>query len=404
MLARQIPIDSSMKQGVTLDLNRCTLTYPVPGRYDRWLTYDVGRCLCSLEGTLTLMPVLTRETLFEFAQSLLSSGGADEHEAETVARSLVDSNLRGHDSHGVMRIPFYLAGLKKGVLKSGARLSVFQECPAFIATDGGWGFGQVVARELTEKLITIARKTGAVVGTLRHSAHIGRLGEYAELATAQGMAVLVSANTHGAAQRVAPVGGKRPRLGTNPLCMGMPGGKSGPFILDFGTSATAEGKVRVKKIAGQPVPEGWVLDPEGKPTTDPNQLYGDPPGTILPMGGDQAYKGFGLSFLIEMFCGALSAGQCAYADPPPPIGNCAFFLVIDPARCNMADHLLREVSALEDYVREVPLIDGVASVTLPGDPERLTLAERSANGISLDDGNWQALTGLAAELGVAVPE
>ena len=95
------------------------------------------------------------------------------------------------------------------------------------------------------------------------------------------------ANTDGAAQRVAPVGGKRPRLGTNPLCIGVPGGKDGPFILDFGTSATAEGKVRVKRIAGDEVPPGWILDPDGHPTTDPNQLYGEPPGTILPMGGDR---------------------------------------------------------------------------------------------------------------------
>src|SRR3569832_2672014 len=141
------------------------------------------------------------------------------------------------------------------------------------------------------------------------------------MAAAQKMAAIVCANTHGAAPRVAPVGGKRPRLGTNPLCIGMPGGKEGPFVMDFGTSATAEGKVRVKKIAGQPVPLGWILDPDGKPTTDPNQLYGDPPGTILPMGGDQAYKGFGLAFMIELLAGGLSGGPCAFPNPPAPVGN-----------------------------------------------------------------------------------
>jgi LDH2 family malate/lactate/ureidoglycolate dehydrogenase len=349
------------------------------------------------------MPVVTRDSLFQFAKALLSAGGADDFEARTVADSLVESNLRGHDSHGVMRIPFYLARVKEGALKSGARLNVLDDAPALLVGDGGWGFGQVVARELTELLIDRARNAGAAVGTLKRSAHIGRLGEYAELAAAKGMASLISANTHGAAQRVAPLGGKRPRLGTNPLCMGMPGGADGPFILDFGTSATAEGKVRVKKIAGQSVPEGWLLDPDGKPTTDPNQLYGDPPGTILPMGGNQAYKGFGLAFLIEMFCGALSGGQCAYPDPPPPVGNCAFFLVIDPARCGMAVHLKTEVSALEKYVRGVPLMDGAGPVTLPGDPERRTRDERERNGVPLDDGNWNALAKLATELGVPVP-
>jgi uncharacterized oxidoreductase len=349
------------------------------------------------------MPSFTRDALFQFAQALLSAGGTDEFEARTVAHSLVESNLRGHDSHGVMRIPYYLAALKGGSLKSAARLTILHDAPAMLVADGGWGFGQVVARELTERLIDRARETGAAVGTLKRSAHIGRLGEYAEIAAEQGMASLVSANTHGAGQRVAPVGGKRPRLGTNPLCMGMPGGEGGPFVLDFGTSATAEGKVRVKKIAGQLVPEGWLLDPDGKPTTDPNQLYGSPPGTILPMGGNQAYKGFGLAFLIEMFCGALSGGQCAYPDPPTPVGNCAFFLVIDPARCGMGEHLKSDVSALEKYVRGVPLIDGAGTITLPGDPERRTRDERERNGIPLDDGNWTALANLAVELGVPVP-
>ncbi len=248
-----------------------------------------------------------------------------------------------------------------------------------------------------------AAETGIACGTLRQSAHIGRLGEYAEMAAEKQMTALICANTHGAAQRVAPVGGKRPRLGTNPLCIGFPGGKEGPFILDFGTSATAEGKVRVKRIAGQEVPSGWLLDPDGQPTTDPNQLYGDPPGTILPMGGDQAYKGFGLAFMIEMLCGALSGGMCAYPDPPPPIGNCALFVVIDPNQLAGRDHLAKEVSQLENYVRSVPRIDGVDQVTLPGDPERRVLKERTEQGIPLDEGNWSALIDLAKSLNVELP-
>jgi len=349
------------------------------------------------------MPVLRCDVLLEFAQSLLSAGGADDEEADIVAGSLVESNLRGHDSHGVMRIPFYLQRIRDGILQAGARLTIAHDAPAALTGDGNWGFGQVVAGELMHRLIDRARNTGAVVGTLRHSAHIGRLGEYAELAAENGMAALITANTHGAAQRVAPVGGKRPRLGTNPLCMGMPGGQDGPFVLDFGTSATAEGKVRVKRIAGENVPDGWILDPEGRPTNDPAQLYGDPPGTILPMGATQAYKGFGLAFLIEMFCGGLSGGQCAYSDPPPPVGNCAFFLVVDPQQLGMAEHLQREVGALENYVRGVPLIDGVERVTLPGDPERNTREQRMASGIPLDEGNWKALLDLSGELNVSPP-
>lgn len=349
------------------------------------------------------MPVIAPALLIEFAVQLLSKGGADAEESGIVADSLVQANLRGHDSHGVMRIPFYLQNVKSGRLHAGARLSILRETPSVLVTDGDWGFGQVLARDLTNRLIAKAANTGIACGSLRQSAHIGRLGEYAEMAAAKEMASIIVANTHGGAPRVAPVGGKRPRLGTNPLCMGMPRASGGPFVLDFGTSATAEGKVRVKHIAGQPIPLGWVLDPDGKPTTNPAMLYGDPPGTILPMGGDQAYKGFGLSFLIEMFCGGLSGGPCVGPNPPPPLGNEAIFIVIDPKLFCGVDHLFQQVTGLEDFVRSVPLIDGVKEVTLPGDPERRVLADRTAKGIPLDDGNWQALLKLAGELNVAVP-
>ncbi len=346
------------------------------------------------------MPTVTAADLKDFAASLLSAGGATDEEARVVANSLVGANLRGHDSHGVMRIPFYVGRVSEGILQPGSTLTIENETPSGLVADGGWGFGQVLSIDLTERLIAKAGETGIACGTLRRSAHIGRLGEYAEMATAKNMIAMIIANTHGAAQRVAPVGGKRPRLGTNPLCIGVPHGKNGPFVLDFGTSATAEGKVRVKKIAGEEVPAGWILDPEGNPTTDPNQLYGNPPGTIRPMGGDQAYKGFGLSFMIELLCGSLSGGQCAYPDPPPPTGNCAMFVVISPARFAGMPHLQQEVGQLEGYVRTVPRIDGVDEIILPGDPERRTLADREANGIPLDKGNWTALTELAEKLGV----
>jgi hydroxycarboxylate dehydrogenase B len=349
------------------------------------------------------VPTLSAAELQSFTESLFQAAGVEAGSAKIVAASLVDANLRGHDSHGVMRVPFYIGSLKNGKLDPKAQLTVVNETPCSLVCDGGWGLGQVLARDLTARLIAKCQTVAVAVGTLRQSTHIGRLGEYAEQAAEQGMMSLIVANTHGAAQRVAPVGGKRPRLGTNPICLGMPGGEHGPFIFDIGTSATAEGKVRVKKIAGMPVPLGWILDPDGKPTTDPNQLYGDPPGTILPLGGDQAYKGFGLAFMIEMMCGGLSGGQCAYANPPPPVGNCAFFFVLNPAFFGGHEHLRKEVAQLEQYVRSVPKINEAAEIFLPGDPERKTKEQRSQSGVPLDDGNWKALVDLAVQLGVPVP-
>jgi uncharacterized oxidoreductase len=350
------------------------------------------------------VPLVDEQTLRHFAADLMKAGGASERDAEVVSESLVQANLRGHDSHGVMRVPSYLQNVQNGRINPGRSLEVIKESPGTVVGDGGWGFGQVISHELMERLIEKASTQGVASGTLRRTAHIGRLGEYAELAAARNMASMIVANTHGAAHRVAPVGAKAPRLGTNPICMGMPGGAEGPFVMDFGTSATAEGKVRVKRIAGQPVPPGLILDAEGNPSTDPNVIYGDPPGTILPMGGIQAYKGFGLAFMIEMLSGGLSGGQCSMPEPPPPLGNCAVFVLFDPELFAGFGHLQQEVSQLETFVRSSPPIDPSQPVTLPGDPELRTLKQRSQSGIPLDEGNWKALTDLAVELGVPVPE
>jgi uncharacterized oxidoreductase len=349
------------------------------------------------------LPVFKDAELTQFSSSLFRAAGVPQAQSDLVARSLVESNLRGHDSHGVMRVPFYIGKVLDGTLNPQATLIVEKESPSSLMCDGGWGLGQVLSQDLMQRLIAKCQTSAIVCGTLRRACHIGRLGEYAEMAAAKGFTAMVIANNHGAAQRVAPVGGKRPRLGTNPICIGMPGGAKGPFVFDIGTSATAEGKVRVKKIAGQSVPLGWILDPDGKPTTDPNQLYGNPPGTILPLGGDQAYKGFGLAFMIEMLAGGFSGGQCAFPNPPPPLGNCAMFWVMNPEFFGGSQHIQQEVGQLETYVREVPRIEGVAQVTLPGDPERNTLQARREAGIPLDEGNWKALTDLASQLKVPVP-
>ena len=143
----------------------------------------------------------------------------------------------------------------------------------------------------------------------------------------------------------------------------------GPLVLDYGTSATAEGKVRSKRISGEQCPDGWLLDSEGHPTNDPTTLYGTPPGTILPMGGDQAFKGFALGLMIEIFTGALSGGVCVREIPINQNGNCVFMQLLDPAHLGGADHFAAEVARLTEFVRGCPKIEGVAEILLPGDPE-----------------------------------
>ena len=269
--------------------------------------------------------------------------------------------------------------------------------------DGNWGFGQTQAQRLTRKLIDMARAGGLAIGTLIRTSHVGRLGEYCEMAAAAGLVSMLMVNTHGHARRVAPPGGKAPRLGTNPLAIGAPAA-DGPLVLDFGTSATAEGKVRVKRIAGQTCPDGWLLDSEGQPTNDPNTLYGNPPGTILPMGGDQAYKGFGLGLMVEIFAGALSGGACIREVPINQNGNCVFMLVVDPGHLGGAEHFAREVSRSDRVCARLPkdrrrARDSAARRSRA----RSRWQQRTREGIPLDDGNWAELVKLAGRLGVAVP-
>jgi hydroxycarboxylate dehydrogenase B len=348
------------------------------------------------------MPTIAVDKLLKFSQALLEVGGVSPDESHIVAESLVDANVMGHDSHGVMRIPYYMDGVSKGEVKLSAPFTIIKETPSLLQADGNWGFGQVQARRLIKRLIDKAEQSGVAIGTLIHSGHIGRLGEYCQQAAAAGMVSLLMVNTHGVARRVAPPGGKAPRLGTNPIAMGVPH-PDGTLIMDFGTSATAEGKVRVKRIAGQKCPDGWLFDSDGRPTNDPQALYGNPPGTIRPFGGDQPHKGFALGLMVEIFAGALSGGVCIREKPINQIGNCVFALVVNPQHLGGGEHVAREIFDLVKFIRECPKVDGVAEILLPGDPERKTARRREAGGIPLDDGNWTALVQLAEKLKVPLP-
>ncbi len=348
------------------------------------------------------MPNISAEILNRFANQLLQAGGVGATEAALVGESLVAANLRGHDSHGVMRIPYYLDAVAKKEVVPDAPFTVLRESAAILAADGHWGFGQTQATRLAERLIEKANVAGIAVGTLIRSSHVGRLGEYCELAAAAGLVSQIMVNTHGHARRVAPPGGTAPRLGTNPLAIGVPHAE-GPLVLDFGTSATAEGKVRVKKIAGQKCPDGWLLDSSGRPTNDPNDLYATPPGSILPMGGDQAYKGFALGLMVEIFSGALSGGVCIREKPINQNGNCVFMQFIDPKAIGGEAHFTTEVAQLTKFIRDCPRAEGVDEIMLPGDPERKTLAQRQKNGVPIDAGNWTELLKLAEKLHVAAP-
>jgi len=349
------------------------------------------------------VPTLAAEALDAFTVRLFEAAGVPNEDARMVAASLIGANLRGHDSHGVMRVPQYIGFIRDGVYQVGAPLAIETEGPALIVADGGWGLGQVQAHRLLERLIPKANAQGIAAGSARNCGHIGRLGEYAERASEQGLVLISTVNNNGSGQRVAPPGGREPRLGTNPLCVSVPT-EDEPVVLDFGTSAAAEGKVRVHYINKTPTPEGWLLDHEGRPTTDPSVLYEPPVGSIRPMGGDQAYKGFGLALVLDMIAGGFSGGRSAYPGAPPAKGNNVLFILLDPAKFAGRDTLLREATGAARFVRDTPTVEGLDAITLPGDPERMILTRRRHEGVPIADAHWAKLTELAAELNVAPPE
>ncbi len=349
------------------------------------------------------MPTFSATTLTSLARDLFLAASVPAEDAAIVANSLVDANLCGHDSHGMLRVPQYLDFLKQGIFKPGAPFTVLNETAAVVAADGNWGLGQVQAYRLLKMLLEKARVLGIAAGTLRNCGHIGRLGEYAEAAARESMAFIAAVNSHGGGRRVVPPGGTEGRISTNPICMGAPSSTS-PVVLDFGTSAVAEGKVRLSHQKNERVPEGWLVDHAGKPTTDPGVLYAEPRGNILPFGGQQMYKGFGLGLLVDLFCGGLSGGPCS--NPKFQLGgqgNAVVFIAINPAHLGGVPHFIAESDGLTEFVRSCPTAEGLPPVMLPGDPERLAKQKRLADGIPLPDGTWNLIANAAAELNVKLP-
>ncbi len=346
---------------------------------------------------------LSADALRQFVRDLFLAAGVVDSDATEVAACLVESNLRGHESHGVLRVADYLEQLKTDELRSGVEWQVLTETPAILVADGRRRLGQVLSRQLVEQLAAKARSLGIACGTLKNCGHVGRLAQWVELAARSGFAAWMSVNDNGVLRCVAPVGGREARISTNPLAIGVPTGGE-PLVLDISTSAVANGKVKAALLAGKSCPPGWILDVDGNPTTDPSTRFADQPGTLLPMGGEQqGYKGFGLGLLLDVLVGGLSGGFCPPAEPPEIGTNNVLMVLWDPQRFAGTSHFLGEANKLIDFVRSTPLKPGFDCIVLPGDRSETTRRERLANGIPLDHRTWRLLQEAAQELGVRPP-
>ncbi|MFI4903607.1 MAG: malate/lactate/ureidoglycolate dehydrogenase [Burkholderiales bacterium] len=334
--------------------------------------------------------------LTDAVSAIMEAGGSARDEARTVARRLVDSNLVGHDSHGVLRVGKYLEWVREGWLVPNAAPTVVFDCPALAIVDGNRGFGQVIGEFATRLGIAKAAQSGIAMIGLRNCGHLGRLGDWAEMAAEAGQVSLHFLNTSGA-QRVAPFGGSDRRLSTNPMAVGIPLAGGVPTILDITTSAVAEGKLMVARNKGEKVPPGWIVDRHGRPTDDPDAFYDG--GALLTIG---AHKGSGLSIVTDLLAGAVTTGRSS--DPDDTVlRNNMLSIYIDPSLYDREGAVLLEAQRLVDYVKASPPLDPRAPVLAPGEIERRTRAQRVADGIPLDARTLADLVDAAASVGIDGP-
>lgn len=342
------------------------------------------------------MPILSVAPLTKLASELFQAAGAPPPVADLVAASLVESNLVGHDSHGVVRVLQYLTSIDNGQLAPSAQPTIVQETAVMALIDGHGGFGQVAAHLGMETAIAKARQHGLAAVGLVDCGHVGRMGEWVQMAADAGLIGLAFCNGGGGRGIVAPFGGTERILGTNPIAAAVPLASRPPLVLDFATSAVAEGKVRVARNSGKQIPEGWILDKSGNPSTHPADLYDG--GVILPAAG---HKGFGLSLLVELLGGLLTgAGVPALGMAPR---NGVLFIVLNIETFRPFADFTADGDALAAAVKGVKPAAGFTEVLLPGEPEVRTAAQRRQQGIVLDDTTWQQLIDAAESRGVAVP-
>jgi uncharacterized oxidoreductase len=343
------------------------------------------------------MPRVKADHLFEIARSLFVAAGTPADEAETVARHCVAANLAGHDSHGIIRIPDYVDRIARGHIVPGAPWEVVQETQSTTVVDGNWGFGYVVTERAMRVTIDKARKHGVAAATIARQGHIGRLASYTLMAAEQDMIGLITADSGRSPKAVAPFGGREPRLGTNPLSIAVPSTLDGPLFIDFATSAVAQGKISLAVARNEPIPVGWIIDSEGRNTTDPRKLKQG--GTLLPLGGNEGYKGYGLAVIVEILCGLLT-GLGFGIDPAGKHNDGCFLAVFKVDAFLPIARFKLEVTELAKYLKATPPAEGSQGVLYPGEIEWQVERERRENGVMIEDATWTKLGELAERHGL----
>src|ERR1700719_2050827 len=352
------------------------------------------------------MVTIKVQNLIDFVADVFAHSESSPEEARRIATYLTTANLTGHDSHGVIRVPVYIRWKKMGSIVPDQTVEVLVDTPSLAVIDGKFGYGQTVTPQAVKIGIEKCKASGLAAVALRTAGHIGRVGDWAEMAAAEGL-VSIHFVTAAGSVLVAPYGGVERRLSTAPYCVGIPRQGQGPVVLDFATSIVAEGKVLVASRGGKKLPKGALIDLDGNLSEDPAVLYGphtaDGPrdhsqgkGAIRAFG---EHKGSGLAFICELLGGALTGTGATSADRRFANGMLAFY--IDRKVVDTSNFFDGEISRYTDFIRATKPVAGVDSVLIPGDPEQKMRAERTKNGVTLPDDTWAAIVNTAREVGVS---
>ena len=329
--------------------------------------------------------------LHAMTRRIFTAASAPRHIADDVAEILVNANLAGHDSHGVIRIPAYLRGIERGGLVPDAEPRVTRETSNSLHLDGNGGFGHYAARQTMNRVLEKAKSDTMCYATLSRAGHIGRLGEYVEAAARAGCIGIVTTGGGGKGRgSTVPFGGAEGALGTNPIAVGVPTGDDTPFIIDFATTVVAEGKIQVARSKGVDLPEGCIIDKHGQPSVKPEALYDG--GSMLTFG---RHKGYALSLLVCLL-GGLSGGFDLERGTMSGV-------YMQAVKVTTEGHAAG-VRAFLDGIKSTPPAAGFDEVLVPGDVERRSRVQRLADGVELPDTIHRQIHECAEKLGVPIGE
>ena len=341
------------------------------------------------------------EAMARFAEGVLRAIGVPGANAAELAAALVSADAQGIKTHGMSRLPMYAARLAKGLMNGATTGTIVHRRGAVVAIDGENGIGQVLAARAMREAVALAREAGVGVAGVRRSNHFGVAGYYCEQAAAAGMIGLAFTNSP---KGIPPWDGREAYFGTNPIAAAIPLPDQPPIVIDLSTSVVARGNIIMAAQAGEPIPEGWAIDKEGRPTTDAKAAL---EGAVLPIAGP---KGYALALLVEVLAGVLTGAAFGphvrnmYTDwtSGSDIGH--LLIAIDPGAFGDRDAFLKRMAQMAAEILAVPPVEGSAGPRLPGARRHALAADASRSGLSYSPTVWGELEKLARETGVPLPE